>query len=345
MNVAWAGKGDRQATSTSSGKLSISVALCTYRGASYLPQQLDSLLSQQRLPDEIVAFDDASDDGTWEMLRDFVDRASAQGVTVFVYRNPGNLGYVANFTQALMATRGELVFLCDQDDVWHADKIHRFAEEFEHRADLLMLHSDADLVDEQGDRLNHSLFGAFEIGHDEIARVHGGHAFEVLVKRNIVTGATMAVRRSVISKDFEVPRGWIHDEWLAIVAATQGRVDCLEIATIDYRQHAGNQVGARRRGFIERVTGGSVSHGEFMARMLARTQSLMTEAASGRVALSAGQAHTLAERLQHAQLRANLPSSFSSRAVAVMREYASGRYEEFGNGLRSVLSDLFRLRG
>lgn len=325
--------------------MSISVALCTYNGAEYLSQQLDSLLAQQRLPDEIVVFDDASKDGTWDLAVAFADRASERGIQVSLHRNSVNIGYVANFTQALLATCGELVFLCDQDDVWHADKISRFAEEFERRPDLLMLHSDADLVDEAGASLHCTLFSAFEISREELEGVHKGDAFAVLVKRNIVTGATMAIRRSVIAYGNEVPPGWIHDEWLAMSAATQGRVDCLETPTIDYRQHGNNQIGARPRGFIERLTGNGISRPDFMSRMLVRTQSLMHRSASGQLRLSSPAMHLLSERLRHAQLRANLPPSISERAAAVFSEYASGRYSKFSNGLRSVLSDLFKLRG
>ena len=323
----------------------ITIALCTYQGAQYLSQQLHSLLAQQRLPNEIVVFDDASKDDTWELLRSFASNAATLNVHVVLHRNPTNIGYVANFTQALLATRGDLIFLCDQDDVWHADKISSFADEFERRPDLLMLHSDADLVDKEGLSLNCTLFGALKVSHEELNAVHRGEAFKVLLKNNIVTGATMAVRRSVIANGFAVPNGWIHDEWLAVVAATQGCVDCLETATIDYRQHGNNQVGARPRGFIERVTGGSVSRADFMARMLARTQSLMDQAASGQLALSAPELHLLSQRLRHAQLRANLPPTTMSRITAVLGEYQSGRYGEFGNGLRSMLSDLFKLRG
>ena len=88
----------------------ITVALCTYQGAQYLPQQLHSLLSQQRRPDEIVVFDDASKDGTWEILLTFSSHAATLGVQVAIHSNPTNIGYVANFTQALHAARGELVF-------------------------------------------------------------------------------------------------------------------------------------------------------------------------------------------------------------------------------------------
>lgn len=325
-------------------QIPVSIALCTYQGGSYLGAQLDSLLTQTRLPDEIVVFDDASQDGTWEQLQSFSRQASALNVHVALHQNPANVGYIENFQLALESTKGALVFLCDQDDIWHADRLARYVAEFERRPDLLMLHSDARLVDGTGKSLGCGLFEAFEIGKDELDAVHRGKAFEVLLRRNIVTGATMAVRRSVIDRQIGVPDGWIHDEWLAMVAATLGPVDCLEEATIDYRQHGSNQVGARRRGFLERltVTSGKVSHIEFMARMLLRTQTLSDIVESGRLHLDPQSTHLLSERLRHAKLRSALPLALLPRSSAVFAEYASGRYKRFSNGMRSLLSDLVR---
>lgn len=330
-------------TSAAGCRLSISIALCTYQGGRYLHEQLESLLAQSRLPDEIVAFDDVSKDDTLEQLNTFAARAFKRGIKVSVYHNPSNLGYVKNFTQALLATQGDVIFLCDQDDIWHPDKLAKFAEEFARRPNLLMLHSDADLVDAAGERLDRTVFSAFEVSAEEIRAIHRGNAFKVLLKRNVATGATMAIRRSVLAHGFEVPQGWIHDEWLAMLAATQGVVDCLEEATIDYRQHENNQVGVRPRGFIERVRGGGISRAAFMARLLVRTESLVDQAKTGKVHLDETLMLMVSERLKHAQLRAHLPENFAFRTVAVMREYMSGRYALFSNGIRSALTDLTKI--
>lgn len=345
MSQIGSGEHGNTATLGSRQSLSVSVALCTYQGGRYLQEQLESLLTQSTLPNEIVAFDDVSKDDTLEQLKTFAGRATERGIKVTVSGNPSNLGYVKNFTQALLAAEGDLIFLCDQDDVWHPNKLRRFAEEFERRPDLLMLHSNAALVDASGASLNRTVFEAFEVTRDELNAIHDGEAFKVLVKRNVATGATMAIRRSVIEKGFEVPSGWIHDEWLAMLAATQGRVDCLEESTIDYRQHDKNQVGARPRGIMERITGGTVTRTAFMARLLLRTQSLTDQAAAGHIHLTEPVKHMLSERLKHAQLRAYLPQGVAARTVAVLREYASGRYTQFSNGIKSVLSDISKIRG
>lgn len=323
---------------------SVSVTLCTYQGERYLQAQLDSLLVQSRLPDEIVIFDDASIDATWSLLQDFQRQATARGVRVRAQANATNVGYVANFQQALNAATGDLLFLCDQDDVWHPDKIERFVQEFQRRGDLLMLHSDARLVDAQGASLGDNLLDTLEVTSKELETVHVGRAFDVLLRRNIVTGATMAVRRRVIERGFNVPPGWIHDEWLAMTAAAQGRIDCLEAQTIDYRQHDRNQIGVRRQGYFERLFTDGTVHGELMVRMRDRIQTLLDLAEEGAFPLNGHDLESVRERLIHAWLRANPPRNLMARIAAVRREYATGRYVRFSNGPRSAISDLVRRR-
>jgi glycosyltransferase involved in cell wall biosynthesis len=324
--------------------LVVSVALCTYKGERYLDAQLESILAQTRLPHELVVFDDASPDGTWALLESWAPRIREAGLRFVMHRNARNLGYVGNFEQALQATTGDIVFLCDQDDAWHSTKVERFLPEFKDRPDLLVLHSDARLVDGNGADMDCGLFEALEVTREELTAIHAGRAFDVLVRRNIVTGATMAVRRKVFECGLAVPKGWIHDEWLAMIATFMGTVDCLETPTIDYRQHANNQVGARRRGFVERLTGGGMSRLEFMTRTLLRTQTLLDIAETGPLRLPEADLQMLRDRLTHARFRATPPTALPARLAAIAREYASGRYARFSNGPRSALSDFLLLR-
>ncbi len=96
------------------GRLRISIAMCTYNGARFLPEQLASFAAQERLPDELVVCDDGSTDATMEILQDFAATALFE---VRVERNPQNLGFVRNFEKTLSLCTGDIVFLSDQDDV------------------------------------------------------------------------------------------------------------------------------------------------------------------------------------------------------------------------------------
>ena len=100
--------------------MKISVALATYNGAVYLKQQLDSLALQTVLPDELIVCDDSSTDETLRILMNFKNTAPFE---VQVFKNEVNLGFNKNFERAMSLCTGDLIFLCDQDDVWFDNKL------------------------------------------------------------------------------------------------------------------------------------------------------------------------------------------------------------------------------
>lgn len=321
----------------------ISVALCTYNGEKYLPQQLDSLLRQERVPDQIVIRDDVSGDGTWRLLEAFVSQAHECGIEVDLRRNENNLGYVRNFEQAIAAANGELVFLCDQDDVWHADKICRMEEEFERRHRLVLLHTDARLVDGNDTDLGYGLFDAIGMTPMEFADEHAGRAFEVLLRRNTVTGATVAVRSDVLKNVPPAPDGWVHDEWLAMALGLAGEVDCLQWKSIDYRQHGSNQIGVRRYSLYDRVARTGMPKREFMESRLRCLRALQEKLNAGELAGTPEQVDRVVDRVAHARLRAQLPDGAMKRMAGVLKEAMTGRYMRYSSGMRSIVSDLLGL--
>lgn len=319
----------------------ISIVLCTWNGERYLGPQLDSLLAQTRLPDEIVVNDDVSADGTWALLEAFAPRARAMGIAVELKRNPVNLGYVRNFADGLARASGDLLFLCDQDDVWHPEKLARMEAEFLRRPALGLLHTDARLVDAGGGDLGCSLFEALEMTAEEIAAEHAGEAFDVQLRRNTVTGATAALRRALLPGVLPVPEGWVHDEWLALAISTRAQVDCLEWPSIDYRQHGGNQIGIRRRTAAEKLFDPRIDKRTFMDRVASRLEHVLGTGPG--LGLQPAQRGELAGKAAHARFRAGLPRKAIPRVRAVLREARSGRYRRYSSGLRSILSDLVDL--
>lgn len=231
----------------------IGVALCTYNGARYLQAQLDSILDQDLPVHEIVLGDDGSSDQTLPLLQAFVPRAEALGIRVELVQHTRNLGYVRNFTDALQRCRADILFLCDQDDVWHPGRVRTFVQRFQADAGLLLVHSDARLVDAQGAPLGQRLLEVLKVHPAEVELECSGQAVEVILQRNFVTGATCALRRTLLDGSLPVPDGWSHDEWLAVNASLQGGLDMLAEPTIDYRQHGNNQIGASRRSFVHRL--------------------------------------------------------------------------------------------
>ncbi|MDA7417782.1 glycosyltransferase family 2 protein [Xenophilus arseniciresistens] len=321
----------------------VSVALCTHNGARYLAEQVRSICAQADcLPMEIVLSDDASRDEGVAVVRQTLAAAGLDGrIALTVFENRPALGVVRNFEQAVRACRGELIALCDQDDVWHPGRLARMAAEFAARPDLLLLHSDARLVDGQLQPLGQSLFEGLEARRDEIEAIQRGEALAVLMHRNLVTGATTVFRRALLEVALPFPREWVHDEWLAALAAATGRVDVIDAALIDYRQHGANQIGARRMTLAEKVRKALAPRGDKYARRVVRMQLLQQRLqALGNAVPDAARA-LVAGKLVHLRFRAGLPAPRLLRAWPVLRHATQGHYARYDRGWQAIVQDLF----
>ena len=319
----------------------VSVALGTHNGARFLGEQLESILRQSRPVDEIVLSDDASGDGTVELAQRAIDaRRATDAATpeLVVLRNPVALGVTANFEQALRAASGDLIALCDQDDVWHPDRVARAVAEFAARPELDLVAAEARLVDDAGAPLGSTLFETLGVDAGVRERL-ASSPFEELLKRNVVTGATAMVSRRLVERAAPFPASWVHDEWLAVVAAVGGGIAVVPDPVIDYRQHGGNQIGVARLGAGGRLARLREPRTERNATLLARAQDL----ADRLPAIAAGDARVEAEaagKLAHEVMRQGIPASRLRRIGPVWREWRTGAYSRYGRGAQDVLRDL-----
>lgn len=97
----------------------VSVALTTFNGKDFLKQQLDSILEQTYKNFEVVISDDGSDKDTIDILNDYINKDPR----IRWSKNPLSRGFVTNSQNAISLCRGEIIVLCDQDDVWYPDKL------------------------------------------------------------------------------------------------------------------------------------------------------------------------------------------------------------------------------
>ncbi|MDR2852455.1 MAG: glycosyltransferase family 2 protein [Burkholderiaceae bacterium] len=327
----------------------LSVALCTYNGARFIREQIRSIALQTLPPQEIVLSDDASRDDCVAVARTALQECLAQRpglvLPLRVLQNTAPLRVTKNFEQAVRECTGDLIALSDQDDVWPPQRLARMAACFAQRGDLTLLHTDARLVDRQGAPLGGSLFHALEVTRSERERIHAGAAFEVFLRRNLVTGAATVFRRSLLAAALPFPAEWVHDEWLGIIAAAVGRVDMLEEPLLDYRQHGGNQIGAQRDSLMGKVRKALASRGTTHIERADKAQQLLERLERlerlGPDQIAAGLLEKVRVKLDHQRFRAALPASRWARCVPVLREAMTGRYDQFGRGFRGVVRDLF----
>ena len=324
-----------------SAQLEVSVALCTHNGARFLAEQVRSILDQTELPAQVVLSDDASTDGSVEIVENMWAGLGIAAPSLTVLRNQSPLGVTGNFQQAVQACSSDLIALSDQDDVWAPDRIERMVARFDESPGLGLLFTDARLLDGAGVDLGASLFEALEVSDNDLSKIRRGEAFGVFLRRNLVTGATVIFRRSLLDQALPFDPAWVHDEWLAVIAAAVSEVDWLPEKLVDYRQHGCNEIGVTAPTLRYKVGRVLEPRGDRYSGLAERAEHLRTRLEALNVSPSILIAAS--GKLRHQKFREQLPSNRLARAVPVLREAAIGHYARFSSqGNLDVLRDLLQ---
>ena len=322
----------------SGSDVKVSVVVCTYNGEKYLREQLQSIRDQTWPPDEIIISDDGSTDSTLEIIEDFALSSNGPHPPVWrVEKRTKPSGVSGNFASALGEVRGEFIALADQDDVWEPDRLEKGLAHFHYGA--LLVHSDATLISGSGLPTG-TLMSALRLTSREKRNLLSGRALRALLRRNVVTGATTMIRSSLLEQALPIPEGWVHDEWLALVAAVQGGVVFQEDLLIRYRQHGNNQIGASKAGYEEATRRLREKRSEFFARKLRRNDGIVALLANKPVWLDSVAHSSLAAKVEFDQWRSTLPSSRVRRLVPVLRRWFTGHYGHYARGYLDVIRDI-----
>ena len=313
----------------------ISVAMCTYNGARFLLEQLQSIANQTMLPAELVVCDDGSKDSTIEILEDFAKGAPFE---VRLIQNPKNLGFSKNFEKAIGLCREEYIALCDQDDVWLPEKLARLAEVLERDPQIGGVFSEAQLVDQQSKPTGVLLSHTTGFARKEQQRLRQGQALRVLLPMNKVYGCSLMFRASLLPKILPVPPSWTHDNWIACMAAVHAKLRFVPEPLFCYRIHAGQYYGAAKPPVSARVQQWKRSARDYfeeaqpqLAQLQERLQGENNPALEPYLEYVRGRAALLRKR-------ASLPSNRLLRAGKVLM--AAMDYHRFLNGRRSIIKDL-----
>ena len=321
--------------------LQISVALCTYNGARFLPEQLASIAAQTRLPDELVVCDDGSTDDTLATLERF---AATVPFPVRIIRNPVNLRSTKNFEKAISLCTGDLIALCDQDDVWLPQKLAIQAEVLERDASIGGVFSDAELIGDHSQLLRHRLWRGIHFSPRERGQLQAGKAVDVLLRKNVVTGATLMFRAELRAVLLPIPGVWVHDGWIAWMLALNSRLALIGEPLIHYRVHAGQQIGvesianAQTLGFRGRLQEGRRREPAKHRAAAAEMAALLEWLSSSRIDEAGRIAQRVKEKRNFLLQRANVENGGTG---TFFRLLASARnYQRYENGWKPYLRDL-----
>lgn len=224
--------------------MKLSVAMCTYNGEKYIKEQLESILTQTMVVDQIVIFDDGSNDKTTAIIEQFQVEYLHK---ISLYKNIANLGSTKNFEKAISVCDGDYIFLSDQDDIWKVNKVERVIQHFLANPTTEAIFTNGDLINNNNEKISaHTLWDSVFFIENQLEKPI--NLFKLISsKRNMVTGATLCIKKE--TKEFILPfpdiKKYYHDEWIAIIIASRKKLENLTDKLISYRIHSGQQIGGK----------------------------------------------------------------------------------------------------
>ena len=221
----------------------VDVVAAVYDGGAYLDEFLESLRAQHHRHWRLWIRDDDSSDCTLEI----VQRAAAGDARIRQMGEGGprlGVGMSFDWLVASLPPDARYIMFADQDDVWLPDKIGATLAAMKGAeraaAGPILVHTDLVVVDAELRTIDQSFWHYSRVAPDPVS-------LRRLVVQNVATGATVMINKALRELAGSLPVDAVyHDWWYACVAAAFGRVVALERATILYRQHGRNAVGARQ---------------------------------------------------------------------------------------------------
>jgi glycosyltransferase involved in cell wall biosynthesis len=321
----------------------ISVAVVTFNGERFIQEQLESIVSQHPAPYEIVISDDGSTDRTLDAV------AFALAGTTIPVRSVGgeHVGLLRNVERAIRACEGTVIALSDQDDIWLPGRLEAIQKAFDDPAVTLWF-SDGEVVDEYGEPVGARLWEIVSLTPDAQQSLMHGHGLPRLIHGGTVTGATMAFRQSVSSLALPLPAEldgpdvpFLHDGWLAVLAAMTGRVVTDAHPFTRYRQHERQFTavhaeslappGRNRNGLATRRA---------IDREHARVRLILDRLVERNALAACSDADQLLLRELDEFLANRVDQPGIARTRSIMSDWREGRYDRFARGWRTALGDL-----
>lgn len=214
----------------------VAILLCTYNGERFLPDQLDSFMSQDYSSWQVWASDDGSKDGTLAILKRYRQHWGYE--RLFIFDGPGK-GSTANFLSLTCKSEinADYYAFSDQDDIWENNKLSKAVNWLNTISkDVPALYcSRTRLIDAAGQEMGYSPW------------FKKPPSFANALVQNIAGGNTMVINKAACDLIREAGKevdAVVHDWWIyMVVSGCGGRVFYDSYASLRYRQHNENQIG------------------------------------------------------------------------------------------------------
>ena len=231
---------------------SVSIVIAAYCGEQFIIRQMESLFRQTRLPDEIIISDDSPNEN---LARLVTERAATAPCIIKYSRNDHQLGSTQNFAKGLLHCSCDIIFLCDQDDVWKEDKVEKLVNELEMHEDCDVVFCNSMMVDLMLNPLGRTTADIVNFTQEKAHDINNGKGLLHLLRTPMLYGHNIAFRRSFLKILLPIPQILdSHDLFIAELCAGRGRLRCVyENLTLHCRHGNNLSVQNQPSGFTGRI--------------------------------------------------------------------------------------------
>jgi len=330
----------------------ISVGICTHNGEKYIAEQLTSIITQSIKPDEIILTDDNSQDHTVQIARNVLQNC---GIEHQIIAYDTHQGILRNFSNCLGKCTGDVIFSCDQDDIWMHDKIESFLPHFQHGCNFV--YSNAHIVDADRNILTDNFWAHYGIDFPSLSHEQFS---KLLLKSTCIAGCNMAFTKELYDKITPIPFHYLHDGWVAICAPLFGKIAFIDKPLIEYRVHGKNTSGFRAEDVQRAIKPvQSVSFIHRLSSFLKPYRETLPDQWFGnqhnyvcnQIFFDRMRPYFSPEYAQHVQQSAHfhkmmltcLPKHRIKSILILAREYLNGNYRLFRGGIKRFIKDIIFL--
>jgi glycosyltransferase involved in cell wall biosynthesis len=183
----------------------VSVLTPCFNHCEYLEDYFQSLLDQSYKNIELIIIDDASIDGSWEMILSFEKRLKLSFPRVFLQHNSTNLGLIPTLDKLKQHINGEFVAILESDDYYKPGMLASCVDFLLRNPDIGAVHSDVDFL--YPDRIDQDHWAS--LGRT----IRQGEIFEHLLIDNFILTCTFCCRSDLFLEhaDFNkyIQRGYL----------------------------------------------------------------------------------------------------------------------------------------
>lgn len=224
----------------------LSIVIAAYKGEKYIIPLLESLFAQTVKVDEILVSDDSPDDATKEIIEKV---ASSSPIPIFYSRNEAPLGAAGNFAHVIGKAAGDIIFICDQDDIWLPEKVELLLQELKDHPQTDVVFCNSKVVDGDLRDLGYSTRDVVHFFEEDSFALNAGN-MESLFHTPMLYGHNIALRKRFLHYMLPMPELDSYDLYIALLAGGLGCVRCVYKDLTLHRRHGENQSMQERPGGV-----------------------------------------------------------------------------------------------